>query len=351
MVATRGIPAGPGATLVQSGELVIEEKTVRFSQVAWRSIGKTALRNYWRDDVVALASEMAYNFVFALFPFALFLAALADVVGLRLGVPDLSTPAGDTLASVLGPAISEALQGVLRDQQHPGALSLGALLAFGFASNGVTTVMKACNRAYGVEETRGVVVRRLVALGLTLMLSLVLLGGFGVLVFGGRPDPWLATGLSLETLVRFGWFVVRLALVLAGVSLALAVLYWRAPNVKQQFRWTTPGAVVAALVWGLVTLGFGLYVRVLGASTWRTYYGILAGPILFLFYLWLTSLVLLLGAELNAESTRRYDPATIRDKRSDPHKQRPGKEARPHPQAARKAGGTRGEDGGTSAPS
>ena len=338
MVATRGIPAGPGATLVQSGELVIEEKTVRFSQVAWRSIGKTALRNYWRDDVVALASEMAYNFVFALFPFALFLAALADVVGLRLGVPDLSTPAGDTLASVLGPAISEALQGVLRDQQHPGALSLGALLAFGFASN-------------GVEETRRVVVRRLIALGLTLMLSLVLLGGFGVLVFGGRPDPWLATGLSLETLVRFGWFVVRLALVLAGVSLALAVLYWQAPNVKQPFRWTTPGAVVAALVWGLVTLGFGLYVRVLGASTWRTYYGILAGPILFLFYLWLTSLVLLLGAELNAESTRRYDPATIRDKRSDPHKQRPGKEARPHQQAAREVGGTRGEDGGTSAPS
>ena len=223
-------------------------------------------------------------------------------------------------------------------QQRGGGLALGALLALGFAAKGVATVMRACNRAYGIEETRPVVARWLVALALTLRLGLFLLGGFALLVFGGRPDPWFAEELSLATLARLGWFVARLALVLAGVSLALAVVYWQGPSVRQQFRWTIPGAVLATFAWSLATLGFGLYVRVLAAKTWSQYYGILAGPLLFLFYLWLTSLVLLLGAELNAESTRRYDPVTIRDKCADPRKQRPGKDTRPHPQAAREAG-------------
>lgn len=310
---------------------------MKFSQVAWRSVARTALRTCRRADVSAWASQMAYNFVFALFPFALFLAALGDVVDQLLGWPRFFPPLGSALTSVLGPPISQALQEVLQ-QQRRGALPLGALLALGFAANGVATVMRACNQAYGVEETRPLVARWLAALALTLLLGLFLLGGFALLVFGGRPDPWFAEGLNLASLARMGWFGARLALVLAGVSLALAVLYWQGPSVKQQFRWTLPGAVLAALAWGLATLGFGLYVRVVGARTWSHYYGILVGPLLFLFYLWLTSLVLLLGAELNAEGTRRYDPATIRDKRADPRKQRLGEETPPHPQAAREAG-------------
>ena len=310
---------------------------MKFSQVAWRSIARTALRTYYRADVSAWASQMAYNLVFALFPFALFVAALGDVVDQFLGRPTLFPPLSSTLTSVLGQAVAAELQEVAR-QQRGGGLALGALLALGFAANGVTTVMRACNQAYGIEETRPVVARWLVALALTLLLGLFLLGGFALLVFGGGPDPWFAEGLSLATLTRLGWFVARLALVLAGVSLALAVVYWQGPSVKQQFRWTIPGAVLATLAWSLATLGFGLYVRVVGAQTWSQYYGILVGPLLFLFYLWLTSLVLLLGAELNAESTRRYDPVTIRDKRADPRKQRPGEETRPHPQAAREAG-------------
>ncbi len=314
---------------------------MKLSQVEWRAVTRTALRHYRQADVAAMAAEMAYNFVFALFPFALFLAALADVVGPRLGQPALLAPVMTTLTGLVGPTIARALQEVLDSQRPSGILSFSALLALGFASNGVATLIKVCNRAYGVAETRPVVVRWLVALGLTFLLALFLLGGFVVLALGGRGDAWLAGRPVLGPVFRLGWFAIRLALALAGVGLALAVLYWQGPNVKQRFRWTIPGAALAALAWGLATAGFGLYVRVLGASTWGQYYGLLVGPVLFLFYLWLTSLVLLLGAMLTAEGTRRYDPATIRDKVADPHKELPGAHSLPHPQAAAEAGVSR----------
>ncbi|MDP9374683.1 MAG: hypothetical protein M3Q65_20000, partial [Chloroflexota bacterium] len=83
---------------------------MRFSQVAWRSVASTALRTYRRADVSTWASQMAYNFVFALFPLALFVAALGDVVDRFLGRPMLFPPLSATLTSVLGPPISQALQ-------------------------------------------------------------------------------------------------------------------------------------------------------------------------------------------------------------------------------------------------
>ena len=96
-------------------------------------------------------------------------------------------------------------------------------------------------------------------------------------------------------------------------------------------------------MWACATAGFGLYVRVLRASSWSRYYGALVGPLLFQAYLYLTSLVALLGAELNAETTKRYDPATIGDKLGDPRKQLPGKQPPPAAEAAREAGVTPGQ--------
>ena len=119
---------------------------MKFSQVAWRSVASTALRAYRQADTSAWASQMAYNFVFALFPFALFVAALGDVVDQVLGRPTLFPPLSATLTSVLGPAVGAALQEVLR-QQRGGGLALRALLALGFAANGVGTVMRPCNQA------------------------------------------------------------------------------------------------------------------------------------------------------------------------------------------------------------
>jgi membrane protein len=319
---------------------------MRFAQVDWRAVVTAAARECRKDDVPGLAAEMAFNFSFALFPFALFLSALAGAVGRLAGGDRLFAALADTLYHALPPASAAAVREVLDDvltREHGGLLSLGALLALWFASNGVATVMKAFNRTYGVEETRAAVTQRLVALALTLVLSALLLGGAALLLFGDRVDTWLGARLWAGGLLGPLWAAARLALVLAGVSLALALLYWQGPNVRQQFKWITPGSVLATLVWVLATAGFGFYVRVLGASSWSRYYGAIVGLLLLQAYLYLTSLVALLGAELNAETTKRYDPLTIGDKLRDPRKQLPGKQPRPAGEAAREAGVTPGQ--------
>jgi len=178
----------------------------------------------------------------------------------------------------------------------------------------------------------------LVAIALTVLLTILLIAGFILLIFGGDIGGWLARQLGLGGAFQVVWNLLRYPLVLVGISLALAILYWQGPNIDQQFAWITPGSVIATLAWFLATVGFGLYVQFFAAESFRNTYGAIAGLILFLFYLYLTSIVIMLGAELNAETTKRYDPEVVREKVTDPGKQLPGKQPIPHPQAAREAG-------------
>jgi membrane protein len=229
---------------------------------------------------------------------------------------------------------------VLRSQRG-GALSIGAVLALWAASNGVGTLMKALNRAYGVEETRNFVVKKALAVGLTLVLSVLLISGFILLLMGGFIGDWLSARFGLGGFFQLTWSIVRIVGVLGGISLSMALLYWKGPNVDQQFQWITPGSIITTLLWAGATIGFGLYVQFLGASSYSKTYGTAFGLMLFMFYLYLTSNVVLLGAELNAETAKRYDPKTIKDKVTDPAKQLPGEQPAPHPQAAAEAGVSR----------
>ena len=105
-------------------------------------------------------------------------------------------------------SLSKPLTEVLK-AQHGGALSIGAVLALWSASNGVGTVMKAFNRAYGVEETRSFVVKKGLAVGMTVVLSLLLISGFVLLAFGGQIGEMVASGLGLGGLFTVTWNVVR----------------------------------------------------------------------------------------------------------------------------------------------
>ena len=124
------------------------------------------------------------------------------------------------MAAIRGP-LEQVIAG-----QNSGALSLGVLLALVSASNGVVTIMQAFNQAYGIEETRNFVVKRLVALGLTIVLSLLLVSGFILLIFGGDIGRWLADQLGLGGAFQVVWNILRIPLVLVGISLALSILYW-----------------------------------------------------------------------------------------------------------------------------
>ncbi len=313
-------------------------------RVEWGGVTKAAAKEFSKDDVPGMAAEMAFHFILALFPFAIFLAALTGFVGRFVGETDLLNTILDYLAEALPEPTWEAIRGPLTQAittQSGGALSIGVLLALLSASNGVATVMKGFNRAYGIEETRNFIMKKVVAIALTVVLTVLLIAGFILLIFGGAIGGWLAGQFGLGGAFAVVWNVLRYPLVLVGISFALAILYWKGPNIEQQFEWLTPGSVLTTLAWFLATVAFGLYVQFYAAESFRNTYGAIAGLILFLLYLYLTSMVILIGAEFNAETTKRYDPEVIREKITDPRKQLPGKQPDPDPRAAAEAGVTR----------
>ncbi len=253
---------------------------MKFSQIEWTPVGKAVVKEYSKDDVPGLAAEMAYHFIFAIFPFVIFVTTIAGIVGRFLSQDRLIDRIMAALYSQLPPATAEALRQPLEEvlgQRAGQALSIGAavgiVLALYSASNGVATIMKAFNRAYGVQETRGFLKTKGIALGLTIVLSLLLIIGFISLTVGNDlvdlVAGWLGLGRFAEAFLTVAQYVVGLL----GITLAFALLYWQGPNVDQQFRWLTPGSVIATLAMVLLTVAFGLYVNLIGASSYAKTYG------------------------------------------------------------------------------
>lgn len=315
---------------------------MKLSQVEWVPVGKAVYKEYTKDDVAGLSAEMAYWIVFSIFPFFIFLATVAGLIGQAIGVTNILDNITKSLYSALDGPTAETLRGVLETILTPagGALSFGALfsavLALNSASTAIATMMKAFNRAYGVEETRNFLVAKLVAIGLTLVLVLLLIGGSILLTGGGA----IVRALGLGAIGGFFLRALTIIGALAGIGVGLSIMYWKGPNVKQSFVWVSPGSLIATIALALFSAAFGLYVTFVAGASFSKTYGALAGVILFLFFLRFASLIILLGAEFNAETARRYDPETIRDKVTDPKKQLPTKQGKPHPQAAREAGVT-----------
>jgi membrane protein len=268
------------------GGLSVRELAVR----VWNEIGE--------DEIVDRAAALSYYFVFALFPMVLFLAAL---IGLIPNVRLMEALIG-YLAEALPPDAASVTTRVLREileGAHGGLLSVGALAALWAASNGMGSIMTALNAAYDVQDARPWWKRRLLAVGLTVVFAGFTLTALILLVLGPEIAATLARHIGLGSVFTMAWTVLRwpaaLILALVGVSL----VYYLAPWVRQPFSWVTPGSVVAVAGWLLASAGLRLYVT--RFSDYNATYGSIGGAILLLLWLYLTSVALLVGAEINAE--------------------------------------------------
>jgi membrane protein len=259
------------------------------------------------DDIFGLSAEMAYWVVFSLFPFFIFLAALTGIVGWVLGADDLLARIMSNLYSWLDYSTAETLRKPLNEVLAPnrGALSLGAavsaLIALNTASGAIGTAMKACNRAYGVRETRNFVAQKALALAFTILLTVSLIGGTVLLSAGGYVMRLLRLGANGSTALTW----LRIGSGLVGIVLGFALLYWKSPNLRQPFRWVFPGVAFATL--GLIGLSylFSTYLRLFAVENFNRTYGTIGGIVLFLFLVRLASVIVLVGAEINAEIARQ----------------------------------------------
>ena len=183
------------------------------------------------------------------------------------------------------------------------ALIAGILGALWSASGYVGAFSRATNRIYEVEEGRPVWKLRPIQLLLTLVGLTSAAAVAFLLAVSGPIASAIGGAIGLGGAAETTWNIARWPLMLLFVTLAIATLYYAAPNVQQpKFRWISVGAGVAILIWVVASVLFGFYVSNFGS--YNKTYGALAGVIVFLLWLWITNLALLFGAELDAELER-----------------------------------------------
>jgi membrane protein len=282
----------------------------------------TFLVDLWRrtreHDLTGLAAELAYRFLFAIFPFGLFLIASAAFAAMMIGLGDptgtIVKGLGDNLPPELSAAVRPELEQVLSHQRF-GLVSFGALLAILAALTGTMTVIKAMNRAYGVRDDRSFVRRYALGLGLTIAGSIGILVAFVTIVGGAFLTEQAATILGLESAAFGAISILRWPAVFGLLVLAAVVVYRFGPNLQPTWGEAIRGAIVFAIGWLVATAAFAFYV--LHVADYGATYGAVGGIIVLMTWLYLTGLVLLIGAEVVAVHVWRTDPGRIRQRQSE----------------------------------
>lgn len=250
------------------------------------------------DDVWGYAAQLAFYFLFAIFPFFIFLTALLAYVPIPDLMDQLMEVLGDVVPGQVLAIIAKNLEQLLAEPRG-GLLSFGILLALWLASSAFAAITNSLNRAYGVTESRPFWKVRGMAIVLTIGLAVMIILSMALLIFGPELGGFIAERLGVGHAFDVAWNLVRWPVILALMIVGAALIYYFAPDVEQAWRWITPGSVFAVLAWIPVSLLFGLYVEHFGDYN-RTY-GSIGAIIMLLTWMYLSGFFLLVGGEINAE--------------------------------------------------
>ena len=267
------------------------------------------------DEVMERAAALSYYFLFALFPALLFLTAMLSMVPLNGLDERLLAYVRDVLPGDAASTIERTLAEVTR-VQRTGLLSVGLLVALWASSNGMVSLMSTMNVVYDVAERRSWWKRRAIAIVLTLAFSVFIMAALALMVFGPQIGNIVASWLGLGTLFTRVWAIVSWPVVIGCALFGIELVYYLAPGGRQRWRWITPGAAAALVAW--LGMSYGLRLYVAHFANYSATYGSIGGVILLMFWLYLTSVVFLVGAEIDAEidatsrAATRIAPAIVR---------------------------------------
>jgi membrane protein len=268
-----------------------------------------------RNHTMQMAAALSYYFVLSLFPALIFLSAIVAY----LPVPDLFNQALGLMARFL-PADSMVLvRRVLADVISPNKgtfLSFGILGTLWAASGGFAAMIEALNIAYDVRDDRPFWKTRPLAVGLAFMTSALLLVALSVMIVGPRFGEWLAARVRMSHLFILLWPYIHWTTAVVFTILAVEALYFLAPNVKQRFPATLPGAVLAVGCWIGLSYLLGVYFR--HFANFNKTYGTLGAAIALMVWLYWTGFSMLVGAELNAELAKTSDHGRVEEKHEPP---------------------------------
>jgi membrane protein len=249
------------------------------------------------NHIMALAAGLSYYFIMSLFPLLILAAAVLPYIP----VPDLFDRMVGAMAQIV-PADSIGLvRGVLKDVivPHSAFLTFGIVGTLWAASGGFASLIEALNVAYNVPETRPIWKTRLLAIELMFVIGTLMVLGVALMFVGPQFGGVLAAKVGLSHQFADAWPVLRWALSITFLVLAVELIFFWAPNVKQRFWATLPGAVIGVAFWIGTSFALGLYFR--SFANYNKTYGTLAGAVALMAWLYYSWLMILVGAEFNSE--------------------------------------------------
>lgn len=288
-----------GREIVMTHGVLSENPEVLFYGKGWRvmrAVLHEAILRLWNDDAFGLAGNVAFRALLALFPFLIFTSAMTAFIGDRAMADHL---VDFLIAIVPSPLIEPLVSEVEKVMMVPrgGVLSIGILLTIWFAVGGVDGVRVGLNRAYGIRETRSIVVVYGLQIAMVVLASLVLVTVGYLLVLAPRAGSWmhaLIPGFDPASVtVRLIRFPASATIFLVALLSAHVLL----PARRTKFSNIWPGVIFTAVAWTLLATAFGFYVGRFG--TYASYYAGMAGIIAALYFMYLAALLLIFGGELN----------------------------------------------------
>ena len=246
------------------------------------------------------AGNLTYKVLFALFPFSVFLLSLLNLFGAQEFLDTLFDRASVVLPEGAAAFLEDQLLGIATSKAQ-GAYTAGAiaslLLTLWGVSGAFRSVMKAMNAMYEIEEARPTWKRYLLSVLLSLGTAALLLFALALILFGPQLGAAVGDSVGLGSVPRLLWNVMLWPVLFCEVLLAFSLVYYFAPDVEQRFRWVSLGSIIAVTLWIVFSVLFSLYVNNFGF--FNATYGSLAGVAIFLFYIYWSALIMLVGAEMN----------------------------------------------------
>lgn len=268
----------------------------RLEHVPWKQLAKELKAQVKQDNVATGGAALGFYLTLAIFPALIFLLSLlpylpianldrAIIDFLHQGLPgEAATVLEDTVARLV-------------NDQKGGLLSLGFIGTMWAASSGMYAIMQQLNITYRVEEERSFLKGRAVALLLTFLFGVLVVGGFALVVGGGALQEWIGNRLGWSQALLLTFAGIRWLIILGFLLLGFAVIYYWGPNVEQKFKWVSPGAAVGVALLVLTSLLFRVYIANFG--NYEATYGSLGAIVVLMLWLFAAGFILLLGSEIN----------------------------------------------------
>lgn len=264
-------------------------------EVSWYDFIRVFIHNFKNDEINTRASAVAFNFTLAIFPALIFLFTLIPYIP----IPDLYEKISELISDI---AVLERLDQTIQDiisKPRAQLLSFSVLLSLYLATNGMIALMQAFNKIYRTIEKRGFLKTWTIAVSLTVLLSTSLFLAISLLIVGQFILKFLTeNGFLTQDLVILAIFALRFIVIFITFLLVLSTIYYFAPALHEKWKFISPGSLVATILTMLVSYLFSFYVG--NFDSYNKLYGSIGTMIALMVWLYLVSMIILSGFEINA---------------------------------------------------